>query len=142
MPALIEHQYKKNSNQFQLETQQQFKETVEQQLVNVKTKNQPKFTFLKWKVDPKKFELDIPVNRSNKDFVGNERQILQQAADDYFAADNPGVRCYKKSEKEFVWVKDVWPYYRQTLEHNYSGPAISQAEHFEYVKVHLYQEWI
>ena len=37
---------------------------------------------------------------------------------------------------------DVWPFYRQTIESNYSGPEISEKQHREYVKVHLYKEWI
>ena len=28
------------------------------------------------------------------------------------------------------------------MEHDYSGPPISEAEHKELVKVHLYKEWI
>ena len=41
-----------------------------------------------------------------------------------------------------MWVEDVWPFYRQSIEHNYSGPVISEQQHLEYVKVHLYKEWI
>ena len=41
-----------------------------------------------------------------------------------------------------MWVEDVWPFYRQSIEHNYSGPVISEQQHREYVKVHLYKEWI
>ena len=76
------------------------------------------------------------------DFMGKERQFLATATKAYFATQPEGVRCYKPDEKEFLWVQDVWPYYRQTIEHNYTGPAISDQEHREYVKVHLYKEWI
>ncbi len=48
----------------------------------------------------------------------------------------------QKSEKEFTWVRELWPFYRQSMEHNNSGPPISEEEHREYVKVHLYKEWM
>ena len=38
-------------------------------------------------------------------------------------------------------MSDVWPFYRQTMEHNYSGPYISEEQHIECVKVHLFQQW-
>ena len=86
--------------------------------------------------------MHVPANRARQDFVDSERKFLQKTADNYFASNNPFVRKYKKSEKEFVWVKDVWPFYRQSMEHDYSGPVISEQQHREYVKVHLFKEWI
>ncbi len=111
-------------------------------LISVKTKKRPLFTFLQWKVAPKQFDLKVPVNREKQNFKGQEREFLQKASDDYFAANHAGVRCYKEYKKEFSWMSDVWPFYRQSMEHNYSGPTISEEEHLEYVKVHIYQEWI
>ncbi len=84
----------------------------------------------------------MPVNRVSWDFVGKERLFLEKVSADYFAANPVGVRCYKPHEKEFTWEYDVWPFYRQTMEHNYSGPEITEEEHKEHVKVHLYKQWI
>ena len=74
--------------------------------------------------------------------MGQERLFIVKAIDRYFENDNAGVRRYQKKEKNFNWLEDVWPYYRQTMEHNYSGPTISEEEHKEFVKIHLYKEWI
>ena len=58
--------------------------------------------------------------------MGDEREFLEKASDNYFAAYDPGVRRYTPAEITFQWLRDVWPYYRQTMEHNYAGPQISE----------------
>ena len=67
---------------------------------------------------------------------------MEKAVADYFAANEPGIRRYQRDEKFFEWTKDVWPFYRQRIEKGYSGPEISEDEHRELVKVHLYKKWI
>jgi hypothetical protein len=70
--------------------------------------------------------LIIPIKRDKWDFVNSERRFLKKAMANYFALITPDIRRYKPSEKEFTWVDDVWPFYRQSMEHNYSGPVISE----------------
>ena len=70
-----------------------------------------------------------------------EFQFMQKASEDYFNNQEQGVRYFKKSEKTFTWT-DVWPFYRQTMEEHYQGPMISDSQHIENVKIHLYEEWI
>ena len=85
---------------------------VDKNLISLKTKKQPSFNFLLWKIAPNKFDLKVPANRVSMDFMGQERQFLQRTSDDYFANQPPGVRCYKREEKTFKWMEDVWPFYR------------------------------
>ena len=65
-------------------------------------------------------------NRDKGDFLDARRQFLERSTADYFASDLIAVRRYKQTEKGFTWVDDVWPFYKQKIEQNYSGPVINE----------------
>ncbi len=111
--GIRESSYQLNSQRLTKDNQPRRRnEPTDMSLISVKTKKQPLFTFLQWKVAPKQFDLKVPVNRGKQNFKGQEREYLQKASEDYFAANHAGVRCYKKSKKVFTWMSDVWPFYR------------------------------
>ena len=66
-----------------------------------------------------------------------EQRVLNWEVELYYSEKNSGVRRHPQN-KEWSWQSDFWPFFSQMIQENYQGPKVTEEEHRDQVKQHLY----